>query len=154
MASGQVGVQIGISGKAFYRGIPGMTVTWTGFSGASRSATIFNTMEKGIDADIATSYGNAGEWLAQRRRNKCVVVTIEAKPIGANAAAAKAIVDDVPIKGDLCTINDGTTTTTYIIDSKPVASYTPENEAVIRFDLKCYLNDDNTVITPTVLAES
>lgn len=148
---------------AAQRGIPAMTVTWNGISGTSRAATVFNTVRKKNDADSADTVGNVGQWLASRRRNKRIILTVECKPLAATMALAAAITADLPMKNDLVSITGATDTELnssstaapdYIVEGAPEVSYSPENEAIISFDLKCYLNDDNTHIVPAVLADS
>ncbi len=160
----QAGDQIGISGNAFSRGIPAMTINWAGPAAAAvHGATIFNTFDKSLSCELNESHGNSGEWLAQRRRNRYLDIRVQAKPIAATMTLARVIAADAPPMGDYVaitgatdgSINSGSSTTyDYRCTSAPQVSYTPEGETVITFDLKCLLADDGkTHITPGALTD-
>jgi len=161
----QAGDQIGISGNAFSRGIPAMTINWAGPAAAAvHAATIFNTFDKSLSAEINDSHGNSGEWLAQRRRNRTLNIRVQAKPIAATMALARVIAADAPPQGDFVaitgatdgSINSGSSSTyDYKCVTAPSVSYTPEGETVITFDLSCLLADDGkTHIVPGALSDT
>lgn len=125
---------IGVAGKVMYRGIPAITVGWTGSS--ARTLTIFNSVDKNPEADVATSKDNVGETIEMNRTNKRMKVKFQAKPISTTAALALAIAADLPIKMDILTITAASdasidsTGNTVICDSAS-AKWSPEGELVV-----------------------
>jgi hypothetical protein len=155
------GKQIGVAGNAPYRGIPvGAILEFKGYKdGLAHQLKIFNSIDKGHDADVAQTNGNKGEFLASRRRNMRREVRIEGKPVGATAAAALDIAANPPMRNDLVEIKSATedadlNSTNYIINSRVDVRYTPEGEAVMSMDLLCYLDDAGAPIALTVLADA
>lgn len=127
---------IGTSNYAAYQGVPATTVTWTGRSGGSRAGTIFTSVEKTILTDDSTTVDNAGEIQAVRTRNDRIQFRFAVKPVGANAAAALAILGDLPKKNTAITISgdaadtDMSTTGTNLVTDASV-SYTPDGEGIV-----------------------
>lgn len=133
--------QIAVANQVRYYGIPDPTITFTGRSGSSRVLTIFNTANKSVQGEVASSNGNDGERQASRRTNDRVQFTCSAKPVGATAAAALDIAEDLPKLNTLCTIactGDTQIATpsggSSVIDNAETA-YTPEGEAMINFTI-------------------
>lgn len=139
--------QIGITGSAFQKGIPAATISWTTRTSGTPSVTIYNDARIRPDCDVAKSYGNSGEWLSSRRRNKRWNLTVTTKPAGATSAAALAICKDPPMKGDKITIASHADTRlnhgNWVLEEPAEVSYTPENEATMTLNLVCYWDDDD-----------
>jgi len=127
---------IGTSAYATYQGIPATTVTWTGRSAGSRSGTIFTSVEKTLVTDDSTTVDNSGEIQAVRTRNDRIQFRFAIKPIAANAAAALAILGDMPKKNTAITITGDAADTdmsvagTNLVTDASV-SYTPDGEGII-----------------------
>lgn len=127
---------IGTTAYATYQGIPSTTVTWTGRSAASRSGTIFTSVEKTLVTDDSTTVDNSGEIQAVRTRNDRIQFRFAIKPIAANAAAALAILGDMPKKNTAITITGDAADTdmsvagTNLVTDASV-SYTPDGEGII-----------------------
>lgn len=138
--------QIGLSGKAFHKGIPAATITWNGRPSGSHSVTIFNDFRVRPDCDIVKSYGNNGEFLSQRRRNKRWAITVTTKPAGNATSDALAILYDPPHKLDIVTISgaddDRLNHAYWMVEETAEVSYTPEGEATMTLSLECYWTDD------------
>lgn len=131
---------IGTSNYAAYQGVPATTVTWTGRSTGSRSCTIFTSVDKTLLTDDSDTRDNSGEIQAVRTRNDRIQFRFGAKPVAANAAAALAILGDLPKKNTAVTITsdaadtDISTSGTNLVADASV-SYTPEGEGVINFTI-------------------
>lgn len=131
---------IGTANYAAYQGVPSTTLTWTGRSSTSRAATIFTAVDKEPLTDDSDTRDNNGEIQAERTRNDRMRFTFSAKPVGANAAAALAIMGDLPKKKSIVTISgdaadtDMSASGTILVESAR-ASYTPEGEGVIVFSV-------------------
>jgi len=127
---------IGTTAYAAYQGIPVTTVTWTGRSATSRAGTIFTSVEKTLVTDDSTTVDNAGEIQAVRTRNDRIQFRFAIKPIAANAAAALAILGDMPKKNTAITISGDAADTdmsvagTNLVTDASV-SYTPDGEGII-----------------------
>src|SRR4051812_24547201 len=104
----QNGDQIGISGNAFARGVPPMTLTWVGPSGASRSATIFNHFTKGYNRDVNQVHDSEGNWKRETHKNDRIELSAEEKFTGEKQSDARAVAADPPIKGQTATISGAT----------------------------------------------
>lgn len=133
--------QLGIAATARYYGIPDPTISYTGRSGGARTLTIFNTANKEVMADVATSNGNDGERQNSRPTNDRIQFTCTAKPVGANAAAALDICEDLPLINSLATIVCASDTQIAtpaggcsVIDSARTA-YTPDGEATVELTI-------------------
>ena len=160
----QRGAAIGIAGNAHVSGIPaGSTLQWLGASGDTRMITVFNSIDKGIDADTTVSTGNNAEWLSERKRNERIEVHVECKPVATTMALAQAIMADPPkrLATVTCTASvDGQLTadvshgTLWLVNSKVDCRYTPDGDAVMAFDLVARLNDDGSYIVPAALSDS
>ncbi len=131
---------IGTANYAAYQGIPATTITWTGRSTTSRSATIYTSVEKTLLTDDSDTRDNQGEIQAVRTRNDRIQFRFAAKPLGANAAAALAIAGDLPKKntavtfsGDAAETDMSASGTNLVTDAS--LSYTPEGEAIINFTI-------------------
>lgn len=127
---------IGTSAYAAYQGIPSTTVTWTGRSTTSRAGTIFTSVEKTLLTDDSDTRDNQGEIQAVRTRNDRIQYRFSVKPIGANAAAALAILGDLPKKNTAVTISGDAADTDMsvagtILVSDASVSYTPDGEGVV-----------------------
>lgn len=127
---------IGTANYAAYQGVPATTVTWTGRSAGSRAGTIFTSIEKTLLTDDSTTVDNSGEIQAVRTRNDRIQLRFAVKPVGANAAAALAILGDLPKKNTALTVSsdaadtDLSTAGTILIADASV-SYTPDGEGII-----------------------
>lgn len=154
------GTTVGIAGNATVKTIPlGTTLTYTG--GASHSLTVFNSIDKGIDADVATTYGSQGEWLSDRKRNERIEVHVECKPVaaagnGTAATTAQSILSDPPKRLTIVTIATSEDTqlngTAWLVNSKVDVRYSPDGDAVMSFDLVLRLDDSGAAITPVALS--
>lgn len=127
---------IGTSNYAAYQGVPATTVTWTGRSGTSRAGTIFTSIEKSALADVSDTRDNSGEIQAERARNDRMQFRFSVKPVGDNAAAALAILGDLPKKKSIVTISGDAADTdmsaagTILVEDATV-SYSPEGEGIV-----------------------
>ena len=125
---------IGVSGNAMYRGIPATTVAWN--NGTARSLTVFNSVDKNVEAQVAVSKENNGEPIEMNRTSKCIKIKFQAKPAGAAKANAQAIAADLPMKMDILTITAASdaqidsTGNTVVCDSAS-AKWSPEGELVV-----------------------
>lgn len=127
---------VGTANYATYQGIPATTLTWTGRSNTSRAATIFTNIEKTPISDDSTTVDNAGEIQAVRTRNDRMQFRFAAKPVGAAAANALAILGDLPKKNSIITISSDAADTDIsaagsILVSDASVSYTPEGEGLV-----------------------
>lgn len=127
---------IGTANYAAYQGVPATTVTWTGRSSTSRAGTIFTSVEKTLLTDDSNTVDNQGEIQAVRTRNDRIQFRFAVKPVGANAAAALAILGDLPKKNTAITISgdaadtDMSASGTNIVTDASV-SYTPDGEGIV-----------------------
>lgn len=127
---------IGTANYAAYQGVPATTVTWTGRSGTSRAGTIFTQIEKTPLTDDSDTRDNQGEIQAERTRNDRMQFRFSIKPVGDNAAAALAILGDLPKKKSIVTISGDAADTDMsaagtILVQEATTSYTPEGEGII-----------------------
>jgi hypothetical protein len=132
---------IGVTGNAMYRGIPAITVSWTGT--AARTLTVHNLVEKSAEADVKESAGNDGEVVEMNRTNKKFKVRIEAKPVGTAKADALAIANDLPQKMDILTIAGETqlaaSGSTCVCDGAS-AKWSPTDELTVSIDATVWLS--------------
>ena len=154
----QVGVAIGQAGSATLKRLPaGTNIAYT--HGANTyNLTLFNSIDKGLDADTAQTTGNAGEWLAERKRNQRIDVHIEAKPAGNKTTDAVKIVKDPPVKLDTLTITASEDTqlngTVWYVNSKVDVRYSPDNDAILSFDAILRLDDSGAPLAIAALPET
>jgi len=143
---------IGISGGAMWRGIPGMTLGWTGT--AARILTIHNSIDLSAEADVKHSKNNLGQTIEMNRTDKRRKIKFVCKPVSLTtvAADAQAIACDLPQKMDILTItapsstntiSNGistatSTTDTYICDSAS-AKWTPDGELVVDIEVTVWI---------------
>ena len=127
---------IGTANYAAYQGVPATTVTWTGRSGTSRAGTIFTSVEKTLVSDDSNTVDNQGEIQAVRTRNDRIQLRFSIKPIAATAAAALAILGDLPKKNTAITMTSdaadtdiSTAGTNLVMDAS--VSYTPDGEGIV-----------------------
>jgi len=137
----QNGDQIGIA-NAFARGIPPMTVSWTGLS-ESYTAVIFGRFTKGFDRDVTDIFDSIGNWQREKHRNDRIEVTLECKITGSTQALARTAAADAPIKGQTIAISGATNTQlnhgNWIVRERPDVSFTPEGETIMVLQIHCRL---------------
>lgn len=127
---------IGASNFADYSGIPNTTVSWAGRSGTTRSGTIFTSVEKTPMSDTTETADNQGEVRAIRDRNDRIQFRFSIKPVGANAAAALAVLGDLPKRHTAVTMTsdaadtDISATGTNLVEEAST-SYTPDGAGII-----------------------
>lgn len=145
--------QIGAASSARYYGVPGTTITWTGYgssggAGSSHSATVFGEISKTPMTDRTQAEDNTGEVQNMRRRNKRIQIRCSARPVAASITAALAIAADLPMQMDIVTITstddpqlacDGTPDTGVVDDAS--ARYTPDGAdgVIIDFTITIWL---------------
>lgn len=147
--------QLAPSGKARFHGVyeGGATIVYNGRSGTSRTLSLLESANVEPQADRADAKDSDGELQNMKYRNDRIQFSFTAAPIGATAAAAEAIAEDLPKIGSLATItcagnaqiatpSGGTT----VIDSA-VAKFTPEGHAVIDMTVTHWIGKVFTSIT-------
>ena len=167
----QNGQGIGLAGHAPFKGIPnGTVVTWKGTpwdgTGTTHTATIYNSLQKSLAADISKSYGNMGEFQRQRRRNKRIEFRLDCKIEANTPTLALAILQDPPMQGDILALSNSAGTgagvfsdtqvalgTTAILEDKADVHYTPDGEAILSLNVVVYLADDGTALSIVALTE-
>ena len=132
--------QIAVTGNARYRGIPATTITFgtpgnqTVGSATGNTLTVFTSIEKTLEADIADSRNNDNEVVARSRSNKRIRMTFSASPIGATRDAAITVAENCPYPGDVavltCTEDTQIASSEVWIDSAS-CSWTPDGELVM-----------------------
>lgn len=134
--------QIAVSGKAHYRGVPTTTVTFgtpgnqTAASATGNSLTVFGSIEKTLEADIAESRDNDNEVVAISRSNKRIRLSFSAKPVGATRDAAITIAEACPYPGDVIVITcneDGQIAVAAAWVESASCRYSPDGELVMDF---------------------
>lgn len=151
----QLGTAIGLAGAQTLKRIPnGTVISYT--SVGAHTLTVFNSIDKKISADVAQTTGNAGEWLAERQRNKRIEVHVECKPVGAATANVLAILLDPPTRLTPITIATSEDTQlnnagNWYINSDVDIRYSPDGDAIISFDLMLRLADDG--VTPLTITQ-
>src|SRR5512146_1329870 len=135
---------IAVSGRARYQGVPAATITWD----TTFTATIFGSITKTMMCDQSQTTGNDGEVDQMRIRNNRIQIQCQAYPIGATAAAALAVAENVPDKDQEVTVacaSDSQIATpasgTSLVESWSV-EYTPEGEAVINATIVNWIAKD------------
>ncbi len=133
--------QIAAVNKATYRGIPAMTVGWTGT--AAHSLTVMSSVDKTPTANVKESIDSDGETMGMDRTNKRMKVKFSAKPVGATRAAALAIAQDLPMPMDILTIGSDdaqidSAGNTIVCDSAN-AKWSPDNELTVDIEATVWL---------------
>lgn len=151
--------QIGVAGNARYFGIPNFAVQWTGNDGATqRLLQIFSNVGKTPMATVQKAVDNNNEFVVFNRSQRMRQVKFSGKASAATMAASEALATDLPLPMDIVQIGhmvagafttgaplDPQVETTCAIVDSCSASWTPEGELVVDFEVTIYLNADGTM---------
>ncbi|MGN6552525.1 MAG: hypothetical protein ACTHLW_02170 [Verrucomicrobiota bacterium] len=140
--------QIGVTGKATYKGVVPVTITFgtpgnqTLASATGNTLEIFTDVTKTPMADVTNTRDGDNEIINLGRTNKRMQLSFSAKPIGANRAAALAIAANCPLIQDIVVLTcagDAQVAGNAYVDSANV-KWTPDGDLVIDFQVTKYAN--------------